>query len=82
MPNQYFNSAVITTNDAIIVNVTKVYDDNGRIDVNISLSDAALTARAVADGRTAWDNSDLYALTPCEPWPTVETVPEQVEEGV
>jgi hypothetical protein len=57
----------------VIVNVTKVYDDNGRIDVNISLSDAALTACAVADGRTTWDNSDLYALTPCEPWPTVET---------
>ena len=73
MPNQYFNSAVITPNDEVIVNVTKVYDDDGRIGVNMSLSDAALTARAVADGRTTWDNSDLYALTPCEPWPTVET---------
>ena len=71
MPNQYFNSAVITLNDEVIVNVTKVYDDDGRIGVNMSVSDAALTARAVADGRTTWDNSDLYALTPCEPWPTV-----------
>jgi hypothetical protein len=74
MPNQYFNSALITPHDHVVVNVAKVYDDDGRIDVNILVSDADLTARAVADGRTTWDNSDLYALTPCEPWPTV--VPE------
>lgn len=73
MPNQYFNSALITSHNHVVVNVAKVYDDDGRIDVNILVSDAALTARAVADGRTTWDNSDLYALTPCEPWPTVET---------
>ena len=73
MPKQYFNSAVIATDDSVNVNVTKLYDDGGQIGVNIILSDAALTARAVADGRTTWDNSDLYALTPCEPWPTVET---------
>jgi hypothetical protein len=73
MSNQYFNSAVIATDDSVNVNVTKLYDDKGQINVNIIVSDAALTARAVADGRTTWDNSDLYALTPCEPWPTVET---------
>lgn len=77
MPKQYFNSAVIATDDSVNVNVTKLYDDKGQINVNIIVSDAALTARAVADGRTTWDNSDLYALTPCEPWPTVET-PEAV----
>ena len=71
MSNQYFNSAVIATDDSVNVNVTKLYDDKGQINVNIIVSDAALTARAVADGRTTWDNSDLYALTPCEPWPTV-----------
>lgn len=73
MSKQYFNSATFNDIGGVTVNVTKVYDDDGRINLVISLSDAALTARAVADGRTAWDNSDLYALTPCEPWPTVET---------
>lgn len=82
MPKHYFNSAVITINDEIIVNVTKVYEDGGQLLHGMYLSDAALTAHAVADGRTTWDNSDLYALTPCEPWPTVETVPEQVEDAV
>jgi len=71
MKTQYFNSAVISRDDAVLVNVTKVYDDGGAITLAINISDAALTARAVADGRTTWDNSDLYALTPCEPWPTV-----------
>jgi len=71
MTNQYFNSAIISRDDGVLVNVTKVYDDGGAITSAINLSDAALTARAVADGRTTWDNSDLYALTPCEPWPTV-----------
>lgn len=87
MPKQYFQYAIITREtDAVLVEVAKVYDDGGQIGVNITVSDAALTARAVADGRTTWDNSDLYALTPCEPWPTVAavpaTVPEQVEEAV
>jgi hypothetical protein len=72
MSKQYFNFAIITRdNDAVTVNVTKVYEDGGQIINGLHLSDAALTARAVADGRTTWDNSDLYALTPCEPWPTV-----------
>jgi len=87
MPKQYFNSATITRVDDVTVNLTKLYEDGGQMGVYVTLSDAALTARAVADGRTTWDNSDLYALTPCEPWPTVEaavpaTVPEQVEEAV
>ena len=74
MPKQYFQYAIITREaDAVLVEVAKVYDDGGQISVNITVSDAALTAHAVADGRTTWDNSDLYALTPCEPWPTVET---------
>jgi len=73
MKTQYFNSVVISRDDAVLVNVTKVYDDGEAITLAITISDAALTARAVADGRTTWDNSDLYALTPCEPWPTVET---------
>ena len=74
MPKQYFRYAIITREtDAVLVEVAKVYDDGGQISVNITVSDAALTAHAVADGRTTWDNSDLYALTPCEPWPTVET---------
>jgi len=83
MPKQYFQYAIITRdNDAVLVEVAKVYDDGGQIGVSITVSDAALTAHAVADGRTTWDNSDLYALTPCEPWPTVATVPEQVEDAV
>ena len=63
----------IEPNDEIVVNFIKLYDDDQRVHVNITLSDAALTAHAVADGRTTWDNSDLYALTPCEPWPTPVT---------
>lgn len=83
MPKQYFQYAIITRdNDAVLVEVAKVYDDGGQIGVSITVSDAALTAHAVADGRTTWDNSDLYALTPCEPWPTAATVPEQVEDAV
>jgi hypothetical protein len=73
MPKHYFNHAVITRNENVTVNVTKTYDDGDVVLRDVLVSDAALTARAVADGRTTWDNSDLYALTPCEPWPTVET---------
>ena len=73
MPTRYFESAVITQNDEVVVNFIKLYDDDQRVHVSTTVSDAALTARAVADGRTTWDNSDLYALTPCEPWPTVAT---------
>jgi len=69
MPTQYFNSATITSADGVTVNLTKVYEDGGQIGVYVTLSDAALTARAVADGRTAWDNSDLYALASCQPYP-------------
>ena len=48
MSNQYFNSAVIATDDSVNVNVTKLYDDKGQINVNIIVSDAALTARVAA----------------------------------
>ena len=70
---RYFNNALLTTGDVVRVDTTKVYDDGGELPECVILSDAALTARAVADGRTAWDNDDVYAMANCIVRPVNQT---------
>ena len=80
MPTVYFNYATITTGDNVPVNVTKVYEDGGEVHKDLMLSDAALTANAVANGRAVWDNVDIYALVPCEARPVTPPVVTPIDE--
>ena len=54
-----------TDSDTVLINVTKTYDDGDTKGVDEQLSDAALTAHAVADGRTTWDETDICDLADC-----------------
>lgn len=54
-----------TANDHVTVNVQKVYPDGEIVGKDETISDAALTARAFADGRATWDESDICALCDC-----------------
>lgn len=70
------------TSDAVRINVQTTTEDGDTYDKDVTLSNDALTAHAVAAGRATWDESDICALANCVMPEVVVPVVEPIVEPV
>lgn len=65
---EYFRQDFTGTQDAVHVHVTAPHPFRAgqRVGSDLTLSNAALTARAEVEGRSTWDETDVCALATAE----------------